>query len=78
MPNFNRKGSQIVEATMVLPITILIFSALVCLMMAFYINLTEQIDAHAVQRDELYQTQEVMILRMKDSLSHAAGEVTEQ
>ena len=60
---------------MVLPITILIFSALVCLMMTFYINLTEQIEEHVVQRDELYQTQEVMILRMKDGLSHAAGEV---
>ena len=63
---------------MVLPVTILIFSALVCLMMTFYIKLTEQIDEHAAQRDELYQTQEVMILRMKDRLSHAAGEVTEQ
>ena len=63
---------------MVLPVTILIFSALVCLMMTCYINLTEQIEEHAVQRDELYQTQEIMILRMKDSLFHAAEEVTEQ
>ncbi len=60
---------------MVLPVTILIFSALVCLMMTFYINLTEQIENHAVQRDELYQMQEVTILRMKDSIAHAAGEV---
>ena len=57
---------------MVLPAAILIFSALVCLMMTFYIHLTEQIDKHAVQRDELYQKRETVILRMKDSLSHAA------
>ena len=60
---------------MVLPVTILIFSALVCLLISFYINFTEQVENHVLERDELYQTQEVMVLRMKDSLSHAAGEV---
>ena len=63
---------------MVLPVTILIFSALVCLVMTFYINLTEQIEEHVALRDELYQTQEVLILRMKESISHAAGEVQEK
>lgn len=63
---------------MVLPATVLIFSALVCLVIAFYINLTEQIESHEVQRNELYRTNEVMILRMKDSLEHAGGEGKER
>ena len=77
MPNFNRRGSQIVEAAMVLPVTILIFSALVFLLMSFYFNFMEQIDTHAAQRDELYQTEEVLLLQIKDRLSGSEGEVTE-
>lgn len=71
----SRKGSQIVEAAMVLPVTILIFSALVCLLMTFYVSLTEQIADHAERREELYQSSEIRTIRLKDSVSHAAGEV---
>lgn len=76
MPSFkNRRGSQIVEATMVLPLTVLILAALICQLMTFHGNLARQIEVHKAAREELYHTKEVTILRMKDSLKQAAGEV---
>lgn len=72
----SRKGSQIAEAAMVLPVTILIFSGLVCILISFYVNLTEQIAEHAAERAELYQSCEISILRIKDSLSHVQEEET--
>ena len=80
MRNFNffsglrsRRGSQIVESAMVLPLTVLILAALVGLLMTFYITLTEQIKTHEQEREKLYEQNEVHVLRMKDNLN-AAGE----
>ena len=72
----NRKGSQIAEAAMVLPVAILLFSGLVCILISFYVNLTEQIAEHAAEREELYQFREISILRIKDSMSHVQEEGT--
>ena len=73
MQNFNffralrsRKGSQIVEATMVLPVTVLILAALIGLLMTFYISLTEQIETHGAEREKLYERNEVQALRLKE------------
>ena len=81
MQNFNffralrsRKGSQIVEATMVLPVTVLILAARIGRLMTFYISLTEQIETHGAEREKLYERNEVQALRLKETLQGAAGE----
>ena len=56
-----------IEAAMVLPATILILSALICLIIQFYVNLTVQIAANAEERDRLYETSEVSLLRLMDT-----------
>ncbi len=71
----NRRGSQIVEATMVLPITILILAALIGILLSFYTGLMKQMENHLQERNQMYELKEVSVLRMKENLAAAAGEV---
>ena len=59
---------------MVLPITILLFSASVILLLNFYMDLREQIHVHELAREEVYESSEVLILRARDSAERLAEE----
>ena len=47
---------KIVEATLIMPVTCLIITALIGLMMSFYGELNDQIEANEVLRDKIYET----------------------
>lgn len=64
---------RIVEASLIVPLTILIMSALIALMMSFYSELGEQIEEHDAERDKLYEVSEMTYIRAYDRLS-AIGE----
>lgn len=69
MPNFkNRTGSQIVEAAMVLPLTILIIAALIILIMGYHFQLLRQIEDHGEARNQMYLFPETAGIRMMDTL----------
>lgn len=63
---------RIVEASLIVPLTILIMSALIALMMSFYSELGEQIDEHNAKRDKLYEVSEMTYVRAYDRLSAVA------
>ena len=67
-----------VEATMVLPLTILIMAGLIGLMLSFYADLTEQTRVYESRRQELYQLSETDVVRLHDRLLDAGKEVIEQ
>ena len=74
MPSFkSRRGSQIVEATMVLPVTVFVTVALIGLVMSFHFQLLRQIEEHSADRQQLYLVQETAALRILDSLSDTEG-----
>lgn len=64
----NRRGSQIVEATMVLPITILIMAALIGVLLSFFTGFMKQVENHVQERTEMYELKEISILRIRDNL----------
>lgn len=67
---------RIVEASLVMPLTILIMAALIGLMMSFYAEFGEQLEHHAEEREELYSISEATYIRAYDRLS-AAAETTD-
>ncbi|MGN0714746.1 MAG: hypothetical protein ACI4LN_02915 [Anaerovoracaceae bacterium] len=67
-----------VEATMVLPLTILIMAGLIGLMISFYTDLTEQTREYTSRRQELYQLEETDVVRLHDRLLDAGKEVSGQ
>lgn len=67
---------KIVEATLIMPVTCLIITALIGLMMSFYDELNAQIEANAVLRDKLYETREVTVIRVRDGFTEAAGQIS--
>lgn len=70
MPNFkNRTGSQIVEAAMVLPLTIVIIASLIILIMGHHFQLLRQIEEHGEARNQMYHFQETARIRMMDTLT---------
>lgn len=73
----SRRGSQMVEATMVLPLTILIMAALIGLMMTFFIRLTDQVEVNAQERQKLYEKEETGIIRLHDRIRDAGEEVVQ-
>ena len=64
---------KIVEATLIMPVTCLIITALIGLMMSFYDELNAQIESNAVLRDKIYETREVTVIRVRDRLTEVAG-----
>lgn len=67
---------KIVEATLIMPVTCLIITALIGLMMSFYDELNAQIEANAVLRDKIYETREVTVIRVRDGFTEAAGQIS--
>ena len=67
---------QIVEATLIMPVTCLIITALIGLMMSFYDELNAQIESNAVLRDKIYETREVTVIRVRDRLTEVAGQMS--
>lgn len=48
---------KIVEATILMPMTILIIISLIGLMMTFYDRLEKQTESHEKMRNEIYETE---------------------
>ena len=67
---------KIVEATLIMPVTCLIITALIGLMMSFYDELNAQIESNAVLRDKIYETREVTVIRVRDMLTEVAGQMS--
>lgn len=67
---------KIVEATLIMPVTCLIITALIGLMMSFYDELNAQIESNAVLRDKIYETREVTVIRVRDRLTEVAGQMS--
>ena len=67
---------KIVEATLIMPVTCLIITALIGLMMSFYDELNGQIESNAVLRDKIYETREVTVIRVRDRLTEVAGQMS--
>jgi len=78
MPDFReRKGSQLVEATMVLPLTILVMMVLIGLIMTFFSDLQAQLEEHETLYAEQYLKNEVQTIRIRDRLRDDGKEVME-
>ena len=67
---------KIVEATLIMPVTCLIITALIGLMMSFYDELNAQIESNAVLRDKIYETREVTVIRVRDRLTEVAEQMS--
>lgn len=63
----SRRGS-FVEATMVLPLTVLLIVSLMGLMMHFYSDFCGQLDRHAEELAELAKVKEVKCIRLYDKV----------
>lgn len=67
---------RIVEATLIMPLTILITAALITLMMSFYTELGKQIEAHDAKRADWKKVSAALTVRAydraKDALSAGA------
>ncbi len=61
---------RIIEATLIMPLTLLITAALIGLMMNFYEDLDKQIQRHAEERKEIYKVSETVAIRVQDRLSY--------
>ncbi len=67
---------KIVEATLIMPVTCLIITALIGLMMSFYDELNAQIEANAALRDKIYETREVTVIRVRDGFTEVVGQIS--
>ncbi len=63
---------RIVEASLVVPLTILIMAALIGLMMSLYAEFGEQLDRHTEELEKLYSVSETAYIRAYDKLSVVA------
>ena len=63
----SRRGS-FVEATMVLPLTVLLIVSLMGLMMRFYGDFCGQLDRHAEELADLAKVKEVKCVRLYDKV----------
>ena len=61
---------RIIEATLIMPLTLLITAALIGLMMNFYEDLDKQIERHREERKEIYKVSETVAIRLQDRLSY--------
>lgn len=65
---------RIIEATLIVPITILIMTALIGVMMSFYTDFVEQTEEHTRERAELYKISETVYIRAADRLTYVETE----
>ncbi len=63
---------RFVEASLIMPLTLLITSALIALMMGFYSDLGEQIEAHGEELKDVYKVSETVGIRVQDRIAYAA------
>ncbi len=61
---------RMIEATLIIPLTILIVAALISLMMNFYSDLNAQIEQHEVEIKEEYKISETIGIRVWDRLRY--------
>lgn len=61
---------RIIEATLIMPLTLLITAALIGLMMNFYEDLDKQIERHMEERKEIYKVSETVAIRLQDRLRY--------
>ena len=61
---------RIIEATWIMPLTLLITAALISLMMNFYEDLDKQIEQHREERKEIYKVSETVAIRLQDRLRY--------
>ncbi len=61
---------RMIEATLIIPLTILIVAALISLMMNFYSDLNAQIEQHEVEIKEEYKISETVGIRVWDRLRY--------
>lgn len=62
-----------IEATLIIPLTILIAAALIGLMMSFYAELIAQVELHERQSEQMYAASDTVYLRAYDRLRAAEG-----
>lgn len=63
---------RFVEASLIMPLTLLITSALIALMMGFYSDLGEQIETHGEELKDVYKVSETVGIRVQDRIAYAA------
>ena len=61
---------RIIEATLIMPLTLLITAALISLMMNFYEDLDKQIEQQREERKEIYKVSETVAIRLQDRLRY--------
>lgn len=61
---------RIIEASLIMPLTFLIISALIALMMSYYSDLGTQIEAHRVEIKEVYKVSETIGIRLQDRITY--------
>lgn len=62
-----------IEATLIIPLTILIAAALIGLMMSFYAELIAQVELHERQSEQMYAVSDTVYIRAYDRLRAAEG-----
>ena len=68
---------RIVEATLIMPLTILITAALITLMMSFYTELGKQIETHDAKRADWKKVSATLNVRVYDRAKDALSARTE-
>ena len=63
---FYSKRGSFIEATMVLPVTILIIFGLMALMLEYYQNFYHQVEARKIEIEEMYLEREMDTIRLFD------------
>lgn len=64
----DKKGEELVEAAMVLPLTFLILLLVMTWMLTSLSTFMEQVQRHEEERASLYEKREVEVLRLQESL----------
>lgn len=67
----NKKGTTLVEASMIFPVVILAVMAIIYIGISMYEKVTMQCEQHLAQREE-YQGDEVDFARKTDLVKHGA------
>ena len=61
---------RFIEASLIMPLTMLVISALIALMMTYYSDLETQIKKQEEERKEIYKVSETIGIRVYDRIAH--------
>ncbi len=61
---------RFIEASLIMPLTMLVISALIALMMTYSSDLQTQIKKHEEERKEIYKISETVGIRVYDRIAH--------